>query len=435
MLKSPTEPKPFTDRMLAALKPPKDGRLEFLDPRTPGLMLRVTPDGTKTFSVRYRPKREPQRRVTLGPYPAVKLADARAEALEIAALAKRGRDKPAEDERARLKAQRKADVPATVGDLVKRYIDERVIGDPKAPRHKKWKWTASLLRMHVVPKLGALPLADLCRGDIAALLDGLLLKKAARGEKRRLTGQVNRVKSQLTTMLRWAAERMWIDSNPAREVSRRYEEKPRERVLTGEDLRAIWNAAVKLGYPSGHFVRALMLSGQRRAEVQNMEWRELIDDGAAWLLPAARNKSKRDHLLPLSADLRALIASCPKRTIRPEDQPYVFSHGGRDPKPYHAEVRLKVILDRMVAEAGTPVADWVFHDLRRTAATRMSEIGIPEDVIARVLNHSRKSITGRVYDRNKFGPEKRHALEAWAQELARIVAGDGGGNVVTLKRA
>jgi integrase len=400
----------LTDRFLDGLKPPKAGRIEVSDKQAPGLTIRVTPDGWKTWAVRYSPKGSGQRRATIGAYPGTKLAEARATTFEIAASAKRGIDKPAADQRAKEEEQRATERPQTVKDLTARYVAEYAKAN-----QRRWKLTERLFQMHVDPEIGATLLGTLRRADIVALLDEMQ-------NKRGLAAQVNRVRSQLVAMLNWAVEREWLPANPAAGVKKRKGvEAARQRVLSDDELRAVWNAADAIGYPGGAFIKALILSGQRRDEVRCLPWGELLDDGAAWLLPGSRNKSKRDHLVPLTAELRALIEASPRLS------PFVFSAGGK--KPYAGQKRLKEILDRKSGVSG-----WTLHDIRRTVSTRMSALGIPRDVVRRVLNHAKPGLDG-VYDVHEYCDEKAKALEVWAQRLALIVSGQKAGNVVPLTRA
>lgn len=399
----------LTDRFLESLKPPKTGRIEVADKQAPGLTIRVTPDGRKSWAVRYSPKGAGQRRATIGAYPGMKLAEARAETFDIAAAAKRGIDKPAADQRAKEDEQRAAERPQTVKDLTARYI-----ADYAKANQRRWRLTERLFQMHVDPEIGATPLGALRRADIVALLDDMQNKKG-------LAAQVNRTRSQLVAMLNWAVEREWLPANPAAGVKKRKGiEAPRARVLSDDELRAIWDAADAIGYPGGAFIKALILSGQRRDEVRCLPWSELIEGGAAWLLPGGRNKGKRDHLVPLSVDLRTLIEASEKVS------PFVFSTGSE--KPYAGQKRLKEILDRKSGVRG-----WTLHDIRRTVSTRMSELGISRDVVRRVLNHARPGLD-RVYDAHQYRDEKAKALEAWAQRLALIMAGQKAGNVVSLAR-
>ena len=184
----------------------------------------------------------------------------------------------------------------------------------------------------------------------------------------------------------------------------------RERVLSDSELRAIWRAADSLSNPGRSFVKALILSGQRRDEVRCLPWAEIDLDRALWLLPAARTKPKRDHEIPLTPAMLALLCD------RPQEGGPVFTVDGR--KAYAGQQELKAILDR---ESG--VTGWTYHDIRRTVATGMAALNIPQDAIDKVLNHSRGRLAG-TYNRHRYLDERRRVLEVWAERVA-IIVGDG----------
>jgi integrase len=234
-----------------------------------------------------------------------------------------------------------------------------------------------------------------------------------------LRAQVNRVRSQVVAALNWAVEREYLDANPAAAVKKRKIEASRDRVLSNDELRAIWAAADALSEPSRSLVKAWILTGQRRDEVRCMQWSEVDLGRALWTLPAARNKGKRDHEVPLSAAIVGLLGK--PRPGRP-----VFTTDGH--KPYAGQKRLKAILDRKSC-----VTAWTFHDFRRTASTGMAALHIPQDTIDRVLNHAKGTIAG-TYNRHEYLDEKRRALEAWAERVAFIVgAPRDAANVVELR--
>jgi integrase len=401
-------PQKFTDRFIAGLKPPPSGRLEIVDSEAPGLTLRVTHTGEKSWAVRYRPgKGTDQRRATIGVYPGLSLADARTKAYEIAAKAQRGIDPLAEEKRAREIQKIIAAQPQSVKELNAKYIAEYA-----KTNMRKWQQCERVFQMHVDPKIGKLALGDVRRGDVVTLLDDMQNKKG-------LGAQVNRTRGLIIAAFNWAVEREFMLANPAASVRKRKLEHSRTRVLTDNELRSIWKAALKIGYPGGDFVRALMLCCQRRNEVQKMPRAEIKDE-TDWIIPAARNKGKRDHMIPLSPALRDLIKATP------ESGPYVFSADGEN--PYAGEVRLKRILDQ---ECG--VSDWIFHDIRRTVNTRLAELGVPLEVRQHLLNHARPKLD-QVYNLYEFRVEKRKALEAWSERLAWIVSDDRDAKVVPIRR-
>jgi hypothetical protein len=225
---------------------PASGRLDTVDTLTPGLVLRVTSNGVKSFCVRYRPKGGVQKRHTIGVYPIWELGKARVRAADIIAAAGHGVDLPAQEEAERQAARRAAARPTTIGELLKRYV----AGYCQA-NQRKWKLTRRMFEMHVEPTLGSKALVDLRRADIVELLDDLQNKEG-------FAAQVNRVRSQLVAALNWAVEREWVEHNVAATIKKRKIEAPRERVLTRDELRAIWQAADRLSEPSRAFIKMLV---------------------------------------------------------------------------------------------------------------------------------------------------------------------------------
>ncbi len=388
----------LTDKHLQSAKPPTSGRLELTDEATPGLEFRVTANGAKSWRVNYRVKGTSDlRRYTIGPYPSISLSDARKRARAIYDAAKSGIDLPAQERREAEEEARAARRPTSVSDLLDRYVEEYC-----KPNQRRWEQTEKLYLAHVKPTLGRKGLNEIRRADVVELLDDLQTKKG-------LNAQVNRVRSQIIAAFNWAVERDYLDANPASTVKKRKKiETPRSRVLDDEELAAIWRAADTLSYPSGPLVKMLILTGQRRDEVRALPRSELR--GATWLLPAERNKAKRDHELPLPAAVVEILEALP------QVGPYVFTCDPKGEKPYAGMKRLKEIVDRE-----SKVQGWTFHDLRRTAATGLGRLGFSQDVIERVLNHSRPALAV-TYNVHSYREEKFAALEAWARHVDSIVS-------------
>ena len=398
----------LTDRFLQTVTPPVAGRSVFIDTEVSGLELRVSAHSSKSWSIRYRLKGGERRRTTYKTYPAISLHEARARAKEIAAAAARGIDLPAQEDRQHEEEEKSAKLPQTVGHLLDQYVERYC-----KPNQRRWKLVERMFEAHVKPGIGKKPLTELRRADLVELLDDLQNEKG-------LHAQVNRVRSQLVAALNWAVEHEYLDANPAAAVKRRKTEATRERVLSDDELRAIWSAAEKLSNPSRALVKAWILTGQRRDEVRCMTWSEINLGRALWILPAARNKGKRDHEIPLAPAMLALLGD------RPRPGEPLFTTDGR--KPYAGQKRLKAILDR---ESG--VTGWTFHDIRRTVSTGMASLHVPQDTIDRVLNHAKPGLA-RTYNGHQYLDEKRRALEAWAERVAFIVGDSGDAvNVVVLR--
>jgi hypothetical protein len=177
-----TNAKRFTDRYLQTVKAPAIGRIEMLDTEAPGLVLRVTPNGVKSWAIRFRPKGGVQRRSTFGTYPAISLADARSRAKDIAAAAARGIDLPGQENEAAEEQRRTHGRPATIAGLLDRYVT-----DYCKLNQRRWWMTERIFAMHVKPVLGRTALTELRRADLRLLDDY---------RTRRVFGAGHRVRSQ-----------------------------------------------------------------------------------------------------------------------------------------------------------------------------------------------------------------------------------------------
>jgi integrase len=191
-------------------------------------------------------------------------------------------------------------------------------------------------------------------------------------------------------------------------------EQSRERVLSLDELRAIWNAADP-GCDYGVIVRLLMLTGQRREEVGGMRWSELDLDRGLWALPAERTNTGEAHVVPLSSQAVELLRGVERRPGRDN----VFGNGRGS---YSGWSRSKARLD-----GRAKVPDWRLHDLRRSLKSGLHELEISSDVTERILNHARRGVQ-KVYDRAQYLPARTRALQAWADHLlkgepAKVITG------------
>jgi integrase len=282
-------------------------------------------------------------------------------------------------------------------------LAEHWIKNVAKPKNDSWKNQERTLERHVLPRWRGRKVADIRRAEVRDLVEGL-------------EGVVlpNRVLTLVKTIFRFALSRDWIDFSPAEGIRKPRSERSRDRVLIMSEVAAIWKAAGHLGYPFGPYVRLLCLTAQRRTEVASMRWVDLDLDTATWTIPAAATKSERLHAVPLSPLALATLERLPRIGE------YVFTTDGRTHMTNFA--KLKARLDAYVFASGVTLQPWRLHDLRRSAATHMVRLGIREEVVGRVLNHAATGITARVYALHSYGPEKRQALDSWAQELERTVA-------------
>jgi integrase len=235
----------------------------------------------------------------------------------------------------------------------------------------------------------------------------------------------NRTRSSLSAMFGWAIGKGWCEHN-AVERTNKAPEKSKDRVLSEAELAAIWKAAGD-DTDYGRAVRLLMLTAQRRDEIGNLRWSEINQHDKQIELPAERTKNSRAHDVPLSPSALAII----KGTPRMKDRDTVLGGGSSGFAVWSGS---KARLDERL---GKSVKPWTLHDLRRTAATGMANLGIQPHVIEAVLNHvsGHKSGVAGIYNRATYATEKRAALEAWANHIKVIVAKSEGANVTRLKRA
>jgi integrase len=249
----------------------------------------------------------------------------------------------------------------------------------------------------------------------------------------------NRVKALISRVFSFAVEKGILESSPVSGLRRIADEKPRERVLTDDEIRLAWAvfAASPVSPKVGFALRLALVLGQRAGEIAGMRTDELSSmehaGGALWTVPAERTKSRRDHLVPLPPLAVSLIRDAMELS-RTRNCPWVFpSPTGHTAISAHAlavgMARIAKRLDQPHPLANAPGStSWratppVPHDLRRTCATRMRSLGVGADDVKRVLNHARTDVLGRHYDKYDGLREKRQALETSACELERIIAG------------
>jgi integrase len=205
----------------------------------------------------------------------------------------------------------------------------------------------------------------------------------------------------------------------------------------GDELRWFWAATAELEVPYRNFVRTLVLTGQRRDEVSGMRAEELNDDCSEWVIPAQRVKNGREHRVPLPK----LVSDIVRASIgdRPGSSGFVFTADSRQITGYSVLKRkldAKMMTIALAENAGAKIDRWTLHDLRRTAATAMIELGVASNVVEAILNHvsgSRAGVAG-VYDRSQLPGPKRNALEKWARHVELVVNGKTS-KVVPMRKA
>ena len=404
--------KELTTIALEKLKPGPTRR-EIPDGRVGGLYLVIQPSGKQSWAYRYRLAGKP-RKYTIGAYPAIGLKTARERAGKAKDKVAEGKDPGAEKKAIRAAAM----VPAN--DIVEAVVKQFV--SHYAKRHLKASTAHDVERIlvrEVAEPWRGRRLSAVGRADIHELLDDII----ARGSP----VSANRALSWLRRMCGWAVERGLIEANPCTGIKAPAAETARDRVLSDDELLAVWRAADALEPVYAGLIKLLVLTGQRRGEVAGMTWREVDLAAKLWTLPAARAKNNREHTLPLPDLAAEILRALP----RIDDSDLVLTLTGR--VPVRAFSNIKCRLDALMPPDTSP---WVLHDIRRTVASGMARLGVNLPVIEKLLNHVSGSFAGivGVYQRHSFADEKHAAMQAWARHVEAIVTGDTASNVVELKR-
>lgn len=369
---------------------------DYHDKTRPGLSLRVSQKGRKTWKVFYRIGGKQVRR-KIGAYPVMSLADARLEWARMTDMARGGIDPDAEKRT----------------DTFKAVAEEWLMRDQS--KNKTLREVRRVLDNDVLPYWADKPIADITRRDCIELID--------RVTDRGSPIMARRLHSYLHRLFRWAVGRGIIDASAMTDLPRQGTEVSRDRVLDDGELLAVWKATDDIGWPFGDAVKLLILTGARRSEIGKLKWSEIGDD--AIHLEGERTKNNKAHTIPLSAAALAVLAKLPRMA----GSDFVFTTTGTS--PVSGWDRAKKSLDGLVDMPG-----WRVHDLRRTLATGLQRLGVDLQTIEATLGHCGGSRSGivAVYQRHSFDAEKRIALDRWGQHVSRLLTG-AVGNVVPIRPA
>ncbi|UVC12836.1 tyrosine-type recombinase/integrase [Mesorhizobium onobrychidis] len=417
----------LTDKFCQSARAVSGRKTDYFDTVVKGLALRVSTGGAKSWYAVYGPPAKRQW-LKLGTYPETPLGSekgARQKARDTRAKVGEGGD-PAADRKAQAASQTAADL---VDNYIARHASTKRSGDEIARR----------LRKNVKDVIGDVKLSVLHRRDITKCIDAV--------KDRGAHVEANRLFEDVRAMVRWARGRGDLDTNLVEGMRKPTETTERDRVLSADEIKTMWKALpdADMRESTRRILRLCLVTGQRVGEVAGMSRDEFDLTRGIWIIPAARAKNKREHMVPLSdmaiEIIAAQLADATALAERKDRQlpQFVFPAPGGRVAVSGASVP-KAVKREEITKRGVPtimgVEPWTPHDLRRTAATHMEEIGISPFVIGHVLNHvsaTKASITSRVYARYDYGREKREALDLWADRLAAIV--ESRGHIVPLRKA
>jgi integrase len=417
--------KALTDAGIRALDAPASGSRDVADLRVPGLFLVLTANGARSWTFRFTdPVSGKRLRFTFARYPDLSLAAARDRAEELRTMVARGINPIGQRKQDREEASAKL-----FEALAQRYLDEH------ANRFKRSAGDDQrMLRLHILPKWGNRTFASITRADVIALVEGLI--------KAGTPGLANRVQALVSKIFSFALDCALIENHPAARLKKRAPDNVHSRVLDDHELRLFWNRITPVSPRVGTALKLALLTGLRASEVAGIHKSEILHlddpDQAALLIPGERVKNKRPHLVPLSPLSRDLVLEAMK--LAGEGADYLFpgrNVADNNSTDRHALAkamgRFAEALPANLPGAKTWKADAPApHDLRRTAATRLSWLGVSKEDRDAVLNHISNDVGSRHYDMYARHREKRVALSLWATTLATILAGTT--NVVPLKK-
>jgi integrase len=409
----------LTAASLNRIKPPARGQVDHFDNGYPGLALRVSYGGGKSWVYFYRLGGK-LRRMTLGPLRTLAKDEKEpketkpGDPLTLASARDAWRDARQEVLNGRDPAlTRKRQKPATdFRGVSAEWLHRDQAGNRSHDEVKR------ILDHDVLPHWGQLSVSDIGRRDALDLIDGI----ADRGAP----VMARRVHAHLHRFFRWAVGRGVIEANPMADLPKPGGETKRDRVLTDDELRAVWKAADDLGWPFGPAIQLLILTGARREEIGALRWGEIDIDGAQIKLEGSRTKSGDSHTIALSTRTSAVLSDIQ----RISESDFVFTTTGKTPVSGWSKAKADVD----AAAAIDP--PWRLHDLRRTVATGLQRLGVGLQAVEAVLGHvsgSRAGVVG-IYQRHSFDAEKRAALEAWGAHVMDIVHGKKAGKVLPMRR-
>lgn len=388
-----------------------------------GLCLRVQPSGRKAWGLRVRVGGR-QRRFVLGDYPATSLSEARGLAAAMKKAATRGENpehvlRPAP-----------SSVP-TMAEAIAVYMETKAGNRSQSMELRRFA-------LHVEPVLGAEPVDKVLKADIDSLLHDMAHRAGLQVEP-------NRVFTSLVSFWAWAVhQRGYRPDNPMAGMKRPIRLEPSQArqkagtvaVLDLDELARLWRLAPSL--PSAvlpDLVRCMIAVPLRREEWTALRWseiRDVVEDGwrgRALKLPASRMKGKRPAVVPLPAQVAAII-DARRRLTGASD--YVFSVPGSK-TPFAGWKRGADVLRKTLGSE----TDWTPHDVRRSVATALArDIGADEGIIKRILQHSDDTLLGvtAIYQKSRRLKEQAAALQSWCDLVEKVAAGNGA-NVVTIEAA
>ncbi|MCC6479936.1 MAG: tyrosine-type recombinase/integrase [Sphingomonadaceae bacterium] len=429
----------ITNASVEAVEIPATGKRAHLwDDTLKGFGVMVTDKGVRSYIIQYRlyGRASDTRRVTIGkhgsPWTAKKARDRASELLEQV----RRKIDPFDAQRAEKLAKDKAKAEQSALLAIKQRLAFGRIADRYIEATKKklrtWREIESVINRDLRPAFGDTPLPDI---SSAAICD-MLADVTQRGE-----GAARAAYRSTSAIFKFAAQHeakyFKASQSPMRDVPAPAKAGKRQRLLSNDELRTIWKSSAGLGWPFSDIVRLLMLTGQRLREVAHATWDEFDLEKREWLIPGDRTKNKLPTVVFLSDQTLAILRELPVIKCKGN---YLFTTTGETAVTgfSRCKSRLDAIINKPRIKAGEqPLAEWWFHDLRRTMSTNCQRLGISPEVVDLMQNHVQGAQSGTrgSYQLYRYADERRDGFARWGNELEGIINKPAGENVFSLRGA
>ncbi|AUX76285.1 tyrosine-type recombinase/integrase [Sinorhizobium fredii] len=414
----------FTQKWVDAVKA-TDERKEYPDPGFKGfyLVVQKLPSGAKSWAVRY--KGNPK--YTIGSVLAWTLKDAHKEAGRVMRAYDEGRDPRAE------KKELLSD-----DNLTENVFDEFLKRHVKAKNKSRTAYDVeNTIKREIKPKWKGKLITVIRRRDVVNLLDDMV--------DRGVPTMAVRTYALLKKAFNWCVERGILEVSPMAGLKAPATVTARDRVLSDRELRWAWLGAEEIGWPFGPLFKMLMVTAQRKEEVAGAARPEfeLTGKEPAWIIPPARAKNGREHLVPVTPLVISIIEALPVI----DESELLFTTNGKTTVGGFSKAKerldaamLKIARKEAEERGDDPdevqISPWVLHDFRRTAASGMAALGVQPHVIEAVLNHKSGTIKGvaAVYNRYDYDQEKKRALIRWERHIKTIIGAKPGSNVISFSK-
>jgi integrase len=415
-----------TDREIQTV--PTVGRTDYRIRGAPGLQLRVTGSGTKTWAFAYKsPATGKWAKVALGRYPSVGLAEAKGLAVDVAAGVRKGKD-PIHDKPRSVQH-------GTFKDLARLYMQEHERRNARGDRISTSTAEAQRqLDKDILPALGGLRSDAVSRQHVMEVVEAVAARHAYVAADRAL--------GLIRAIFNWACGTGRTENNPTIGLKKRNTGRPRARVLSDAEIRIFWRSLETIASvtpPIRDALRLELVTGARIGEVLSAPRSEVDLAAGLWTIAAHRTKAGREHALPLSSLAVSIFNAAIQRADRElrvraerkgrpyEASPWIFP--SRTTAGHILPHAASLVLVRCRQEFVSAGIEESFnsHDLRRTLATRLGEMGTPDEIIERILNHAPRTVAGRHYVHGRYLGPMKEAVEAWAKRLQVITNTDCGG--------